>query len=366
MNFVTTARTYWRYAAELGKYWERPIATTAAKLIASRVLYGRGPAEFDAFQFMDKPLRDWSGYLPDRELLRLEESTAPVRYRHLDEDKLAFARHCDESGLRTVPIVAVIARASAASDAACGVRVATSGGELAQVLRTEGDFDGFAKPRGAGQGYGAFGFTVRADSVVTRAGTGTFDDLFAQCRASMFARDGCYLLQRRIVPHAALAGVLPGPGLGTVRVLTFLRRNGEVLMPWAALKVPAPGAECDNLRFGSLLSAVVPETGELRAAVGKTSQRPIVHEVEKHPTTGVRFADVRLPHWPEVVDLVTRAARAFDKLPVLGWDVALTPDGPLLVEANWMFAIALPEIALGRGLAEEMRVLWAPPANGPA
>jgi len=352
-------QTYLQYATRLSKHWERPFAATVLRLLASRLRYGRGPQAFDKFRFIDKPLREWDGYASDHELLALEQRTAPGDVRHYDEDKLAFAHHCGESGLRTVPIVAVVVRKAGARAMVGKFRTATSGEELTRLLASTGDFDGFAKPRGAGQGYGAFGFTTRSGAVTTPAGLGTADDLFEACTRSRFARDGCYLLQPRILPHPALTSVMPGPGLGTVRILTFLRPDGDVVMPWATLKVPAPGAECDNLRFGSLVSAADVDTGRLRAAVGATSRRPVVHEMETHPETGARFADVRLPYWPEVIDLVTRAARAFEMLPVLGWDVAITADGPLLMETNWMFSIALPEMVLGCGLADQMRELWA-------
>jgi hypothetical protein len=366
VNLVSSARTYWRYAALLSRHWERSFAITAAKLVASRVRYGRGPQEFDKFRFTDKPLREWREYVRDDELFALQEGTAPMAFRRLDDDKLAFARHCGLSGLPTASIVAVLARASGGSDEVGDFRTVTSADELALVLRSEGDFDGFAKPRGAGQGYGAFGFTVRAGTVRTPEGAGTAQDLFAQCMESPFANAGCYLLQRRILPHTALTGIMPGPGLGTVRILTCRHRSGEVEIPWAVLKVPAPGADADNLRFGSLACAVEMQTGALGVAVGRTPERPVVHPVEKHPTTGVTFASVAVPHWPAAIALVTRAAKAFEMLPVLGWDVAIAPDGPLLVEANRNFAMALSEIAQGRGLARETRRLWARLAGVPA
>ncbi len=47
------------------------------------------------------------------------------------------------------------------------------------------------------------------------------------------------------------------------------------------------------------------------------------------------IAGIVLPYWHESVDLVRRAhAGAFSRFAFLGWDVALTKDGPLLLETN--------------------------------
>jgi hypothetical protein len=53
-----------------------------------------------------------------------------------------------------------------------------------------------------------------------------------------------------------------------------------------------------------------------------------------HPKTGIPFATVRLPHWPAARLLVCRAALVFAPIRTVGWDVALTTEGPVLVEGN--------------------------------
>ena len=46
------------------------------------------------------------------------------------------------------------------------------------------------------------------------------------------------------------------------------------------------------------------------------------------------LAGFRLPLWEEAKSLVARAATLFLPMRCIGWDVALTPSGPALIEAN--------------------------------
>ena len=57
--------------------------------------------------------------------------------------------------------------------------------------------------------------------------------------------------------------------------------------------------------------------------------------VERHPETGAVFAEVVVPWWREAQELVSRAhSQAFPRFVFLGWDVAITAEGPVLIETN--------------------------------
>jgi hypothetical protein len=57
-------------------------------------------------------------------------------------------------------------------------------------------------------------------------------------------------------------------------------------------------------------------------------------EVTRHPVTGAVLPGFQLPLWPEACALARRAALSFRPLLTVGWDIAFTPDGPLLIEGN--------------------------------
>lgn len=53
-----------------------------------------------------------------------------------------------------------------------------------------------------------------------------------------------------------------------------------------------------------------------------------------HPLTGAPFKGARLPHWEETIEMLRRAVPMAGKISNVGWDVAITENGPLIIEAN--------------------------------
>lgn len=59
-----------------------------------------------------------------------------------------------------------------------------------------------------------------------------------------------------------------------------------------------------------------------------------LNDLAHHPTSGSPNADARLPHWDDVRDLVVRSHRSSPGRRVIGWDIAITADGSVIVEGN--------------------------------
>ena len=55
---------------------------------------------------------------------------------------------------------------------------------------------------------------------------------------------------------------------------------------------------------------------------------------KSHPQTGVVFRDITIPQWEEIKQTVLEAAQLMPEVGYVGWDVALSTSGPVIIEAN--------------------------------
>ena len=145
------------------------------------------------------------------------------------------------------------------------------------------------------------------------------------------------ILQERLFDAQELTALCGRRSLQTARINTLLHEDGSVDVLFAMIKVLASESLTDNFSMGTsgnLIAFGNAETGVLNGAIGVHPSGCGMVRVERHPGTGIPFEGFVLPHWHEALELVRHAQRCFPQLPSLGWDVALTADGPRLIEAN--------------------------------
>jgi hypothetical protein len=135
------------------------------------------------------------------------------------------------------------------------------------------------------------------------------------------------IVQPCLENHSSLATLTNG-ALACLRIVTGIDRAGLAEFIWAMLILP----------FGTLKSSttgipcrVEPATGTITHALDIWNER----EIANHPDTGAALIGLAVPFWRESVALTTRAhGLAFGRFFSLGWDVALTETGPVLLETN--------------------------------
>jgi glutathione synthase/RimK-type ligase-like ATP-grasp enzyme len=79
-----------------------------------------------------------------------------------------------------------------------------------------------------------------------------------------------------------------------------------------------------------------------------------------HPDTGNVIEGFRIPMWAEVVELLERGQRSLPDLRTLGWDIAVTDDGPLIVETNATYDIDIVQVAYQRGVRSDIEEVFGP------
>ncbi|MBP2322640.1 hypothetical protein JOF56_003025 [Kibdelosporangium banguiense] len=140
---------------------------------------------------------------------------------------------------------------------------------------------------------------------------------------------GPWLVERFVRQHANLAE-LNAQSLNTVRVITIWHPINGAQVEYCILKLGAGTGLVDNAHDGGLYLAVNKESGELsKVAFDESFTR---HHI--HPASGVRFDGRKIEAIREVVALAERAAGLFPQITLIGWDIAIGEDGPLIIEGN--------------------------------
>jgi hypothetical protein len=75
--------------------------------------------------------------------------------------------------------------------------------------------------------------------------------------------------------------------------------------------------------------------------------------IEKHPDSGAMIRGFHLPCWAQLRPFAEHAHEGFSDRVVVGWDIALTADGPILVEANGAPDLDIMQRPFRQGLMKE-------------
>jgi hypothetical protein len=271
-------------------------------------------------------------YLQGDELDELHQTlTAKLPSLEPLDDKELFFQHGRAHGLPVVPIVASFDPVA---------------GDHWYEDQSLPGCDLIVKPAHELCGRGVTRWNWCAETSSWSSGTTTLGRkaLLDRCRAE--GREKKFLLQRCIQNHPDIAALAPG-GLATLRVVTYRRPSGTAGLIMCALRMPTGGQAVDNFAAGGI-AAPVDATGTLQAAVAKDPGRGTF---PSHPDSGAPIAGIGVPHFAEALELAQRAHAAFSWVPTVGWDVVITREGPVLLEANpgWCFELAqiVPDRPLG-------------------
>ncbi len=165
-----------------------------------------------------------------------------------------------------------------------------------------------------------------------------FDELMREGRP--------FIVEERICQDAFMQRY-NASSVNTIRINTF-QHDGHVRRFTSIIKTGRKGAFVDNGAQGGVMALVDSETG----VVLTDAIDDLGHAFTHHPDSGIPFKDEQVPRWEELKAMTTAMALLFPKLTFIGWDMALTPQGWVVVEGNKGEFFA-EQIVLSRGLRKE-------------
>lgn len=263
----------------------------------------------------------------------------------LGTDKLTFYAWIHGLGLKTAHTQAVYHPERCLS----GATALGSAGVLLDYLRDPSNYPFFSKPANltASVGTASVERYHSADDTIELADGRRFPATRFVGEVERYFKSG-YLIQERLRPHPDLAAIA-SPRLSTVRVMVMNDGGAQILR--ASWRVPAGQTHADTLWRGNMLAQIDVETGRVLRVVQGRGLDCVT--VEAHPDTGARLLGAELPMWREARELVLRAAAAAPKLVLTGWDVAITDEGPAVIELEPDGGDpAVTQLASGHGLLD--------------
>lgn len=181
----------------------------------------------------------------------------------------------------------------------------------------EGKIRFFAKPVNECGGTGVERFTIAEYKNV--------DEIYSE-----LIEKKCFMVEQEIEQHSEM-NRLASSAVNTLRIVTLFHK-GEFHLMYAMIRI-SNGTRCvDNICSGGMYSPIETD-GFIRKPPYCTETGEFY---ESHPVTGCKFVGFEIPFYKEAIDLVAKASAKFPEMAYLGWDVAITPTGPILLEANNM------------------------------
>ncbi len=137
------------------------------------------------------------------------------------------------------------------------------------------------------------------------------------------------VVQLSLTNHETMTRFSSG-ALCTFRVVTFKLPRGRAEHFRSVLRMPVGEMSVDNFGAGGL-AAGIDDQGRLTSAVKKG----VVNESwNTHPDTNAPITGIQLPFFDEIVNCALNAHNLLTDIVSVGWDIAWTQHGPIIVEGN--------------------------------
>lgn len=142
---------------------------------------------------------------------------------------------------------------------------------------------------------------------------------------------GTFIIQEKISQHEIMES-LNSSSINTLRIITIHNNDDSISVFGILLRVGTKKSGCvDNSSQGGIVVPV--------SVSGKLNefgfQKPGYGGITNiHPDSKTVFSDFKIPYFDEAISLVKKAHEALYTIHSIGWDVAITPSGPILIEGN--------------------------------
>ncbi|KKK41065.1 hypothetical protein LCGC14_2862780, partial [marine sediment metagenome] len=153
-----------------------------------------------------------------------------------------------------------------------------------------------------------------------------------------------FIHQTAIDQHPAINEIYPN-SVNTLRLETYIANDGEIHILGTFMRFGSGGKVVDNVSSGGFFVPIDQQKGTLK----EKATQGMIHggkAFDQHPDTHFVFKDFEVPFFKEACDLARKLTQYIPNR-LSGWDIAITLDGPVVVEGNNTPGITVGEVAYG-------------------
>ncbi|MCF6279061.1 MAG: hypothetical protein L3J14_01810 [Flavobacteriaceae bacterium] len=147
-----------------------------------------------------------------------------------------------------------------------------------------------------------------------------------------------------IVQHNAI-NKIHSDCINTIRIETYIDKKGTIHNLSGLMRFGVGNSVIDNSHAGGFFVSIDLEAGSL-GNVGRQFAEFGGGKLTKHPDSDFVFGGFKLPYFKEICDLTIKATTYLPDR-YIGWDIAISNDGPVIIEANERTNVSGADYAYG-------------------
>jgi len=146
------------------------------------------------------------------------------------------------------------------------------------------------------------------------------------------------LFEGKVIQHKTISDIY-AKSINTIRIDSLRLKNGDILILSASLRVGRNGRLIDN--WSGEQGGIAVGVNIVNGRVNEVGFDYYLKKYQRHPDTNYKFNDFQIPYWDRLIEIVKKSASLFPQINSLGWDIAITENGPLIIEVNSDYTIQL-------------------------
>lgn len=133
--------------------------------------------------------------------------------------------------------------------------------------------------------------------------------------------------------------------VNTLRVVTKRDNSGKITIVSVVLRMGIKNMQIDNSCAGGIYIGINKDSGNI---IKEYAHNDLNNEkIFCHPDTGFKFSELQINNWDEIKDNIFIFSRKLVLINLVGWDIALTDKGPIVIEINTLAALGPMQKFLG-------------------